>query len=892
MHMQKKTLIILSILFMTIGFAAVSTTLYLNGTIGIGTNDVDFDVYFSKAIENGVENTSIIKDKTHIEFITELSNVGDQYVLEYDVTNGSKQYDANLVINCTGGNEYLRVENKFETTETLPARQTRKGTLTLTTIKSSLKEQKIEVSCEIKGNAIERNSIGLDVEENYLYHAGQILSLTPPEERDTLWKNIDQDKIETITIQSINKVPKNALGSWDVSNKQNGSIMAYTLDEDSNGYFELYLGQDGGVIANPDSRHLFSAGSDLGPEIGGKILGFNNVKEIKGLENLDTSKVTNMSSMFSGCENLTSLDVSTFDTKNVTNMSYIFADCGSLTNINVSNFDTSNVTNMRAMFIGCSEITSLNISNFDTSKVTNMIEMFSGCSGITSLNIRNFDTSNVTEMHAMFTNCSGLTNLDLSNFNTSQVTDMSWMFANCSGLTSLDLSNFNTSQVTDMDSTFSGCSNLSTKIVIMSTDVYSDYMFENAAIADGALITIDYIEEASDLVDAMIATKSDNSNVIKGNNVSNLTITITEENIRSNVTKGCKGQIIKLFPLDETQGVASFKMNGMLVEGNEFTMPETDVTITDVVLKKVAFAIHLPEDGSITSDVSIAKINEWVSLDATDETKGIVSFKVNGTLVEGNGFEMPEADVAITDVVFKQVKFSVHLPEDGTVTSDVATAWMDDWVILSSTDETKSIVSFKMNGTLVEGNTFEMPEEDVTITDVILKQVKFSIHLPEDGIVTTDVDTARVGNEVALYATATNRAVTSFKVNGILTEGNTFTMPEEDAYITEVTTVEAYVIESEHNPYGSDLENQVIGEKTFEGATSLTVILDYETEGDDWDYITLYDSAEKEYGPYGGSRKIETITIPGNAIKITFTSDGSGEDYYGFKALIIPNYEG
>ena len=52
--------------------------------------------------------------------------------------------------------------------------------------------------------------------------------------------------------------------------------------------------------------------------------------EIEGIENLNTKKVTNMGSMFSGCYDLTQLDLSNFDTQNVENMSDMFVSCMSL----------------------------------------------------------------------------------------------------------------------------------------------------------------------------------------------------------------------------------------------------------------------------------------------------------------------------------------------------------------------------------------------------------------------------------------------------------------------------------------------------------------------------------------------------------------------------------
>ena len=171
-----------------------------------------------------------------------------------------------------------------------------------------------------------------------------------------------------------------------------------------------------------------------------------NLTHIDFGERFNTSRVTNMSRMFSGCGD-TSLNLSSFNTENVTNMSYMFSGCGA-TSLNLSSFNTENVTNMSYMFDGCGA-TSLNLSSFNTENVTNMSSMFSGCHA-TSLNLSNFNTENVTNMSGMFGNCSSLTSLNLSSFNTSLVRSMSGMFSGCSSLTSLDVSNFNTSNVTDM----------------------------------------------------------------------------------------------------------------------------------------------------------------------------------------------------------------------------------------------------------------------------------------------------------------------------------------------------------------------------------------------------------------------------------------------------------
>ena len=239
--------------------------------------------------------------------------------------------------------------------------------------------------------------------------------------------------------------------TWDVSQSQNGMYLAwYEINE--NGYYDVTIAGDGGIVANSNSSNLFRG-------IGHGITNTNVEVTITGLEYLDTGLVTNMGSMFNTCKT-SSLDLSNFDTSNVTSMGGMFAGCSSLTSLDVTNFDTSKVTSMNNMFESCSSITNLDLSHFDTSNVTNMRRMFMYCSNLITLDISNFDTSHVWSMWGMFHSCSKLIELDLSSFNTSNVTDMASMFLSCSNLMKLDISNFNTSKVTNIISMFMGCTKL------------------------------------------------------------------------------------------------------------------------------------------------------------------------------------------------------------------------------------------------------------------------------------------------------------------------------------------------------------------------------------------------------------------------------------------------
>ena len=179
-------------------------------------------------------------------------------------------------------------------------------------------------------------------------------------------------------------------------------------------------------------------------EIERMFFGCKKLKEIKGLNKLNTSKVINMKGLFQECGELESLDLSTFNTSNVIDMSYMFSFCVKLKEIKgIEKFDTIKVTNMESMFKCCKELKSLDLKKFNTSEVLNMELMFGGCHSLKEIKgINNFKTNNVTNLRQMFQECNLLESLDLSNFDTSKVTDMIAMFYKCKSLKNLNLLKF------------------------------------------------------------------------------------------------------------------------------------------------------------------------------------------------------------------------------------------------------------------------------------------------------------------------------------------------------------------------------------------------------------------------------------------------------------------
>ena len=183
-----------------------------------------------------------------------------------------------------------------------------------------------------------------------------------------------------------------------------------------------------------------------------------SLKEIKGAEYLNTTKVTNMSQMFFHCTNLETVNVGNWDVSNVSDMNDMFEDCSNLTSLDISNWDVSNVSDMGGMFEDCSNLTSLDISNWDISNVRFLWYAFSGCSNLANIDVSKWNLKSVYRMDYLFRGCSSLENLDVSKWDVSKVNIFTAMFSGCTNLKSLDVSNWNPKSATWMDYIFKDCS--------------------------------------------------------------------------------------------------------------------------------------------------------------------------------------------------------------------------------------------------------------------------------------------------------------------------------------------------------------------------------------------------------------------------------------------------
>ncbi len=247
---------------------------------------------------------------------------------------------------------------------------------------------------------------------------------------------------------------------------------------------------------------------------------FSNMSNIQSIDltNLNTSEVTSMENMFSGCINLVTIKVNhaLWNLGKVTSSTDMFKDCSSIVGIDGTTYDdahtdkeyaTSNLESPSYLFV----LYNYYIAEYDSSTLTfkgvdtsptgsnpwwdttdtgsnypgwknknsfcNYIvidKTFAGAQpvscyawfyefkyvkGITDLKYLN--TGNVTNMASMFYGCTKLKSLDLGSFNTVNVTNMKNMFTLCQELTDITFgSNFCTTNVTDMEGMFYWCTGL------------------------------------------------------------------------------------------------------------------------------------------------------------------------------------------------------------------------------------------------------------------------------------------------------------------------------------------------------------------------------------------------------------------------------------------------
>lgn len=209
--------------------------------------------------------------------------------------------------------------------------------------------------------------------------------------------------------------------------------------------------QSGGGINNSDTMGEYIIKLD------GEPTNITIEDYIKTVPLLDTSNLTSMNGMFSGCSSIETIPL--LDTSNVTNMNRMFASCSKLTDFPI--LDTSNVTNVTSMFEGCKSLNTIDISKYNLQSTSSLDSMFKDCTSLTHVSLSNCNISHITNFKNLFNGCTHMTSIELTNVNLSNATQLTSMFTNCSSLTSIDFSKCGDMlKVSDLGSMLYGCSKL------------------------------------------------------------------------------------------------------------------------------------------------------------------------------------------------------------------------------------------------------------------------------------------------------------------------------------------------------------------------------------------------------------------------------------------------
>ena len=481
MRRQKKynmiLFLIILLLGLGLGYAALSANLEIDGITNL--TKTTWDIHFDHIQETsgGVtpnSTTSINAAGDTVSFNITLSAPGDFYEFTVDAVNaGTVDGMIESFSSTLNGGSISNLPDCLEYSATYSDGVAIASNHLLEAGNTETYKIRVEFKMDIQEEDLptSNQTLSFTFSVNHVQRASAAISKPAPTtvikavikegnyDYTAFWNANYINKIKVITLNDRIRPPANVIESWDISESQTGDVMAYlTANQSDNSYYDLYIQGNGSLYANPDSSYLF--------------YNMTAVDEIRNIDYLNTSNVTNMEAMFSelGSQSqVFTLDLgNNFDTSNVINMTGMFSETGGSSRVftlNLGNkFDTSNVTNMSYMFGSIGQASNnfiLNLGNkFDTSSVTDMSYMFYNFR-TSSLDLGDkFDTSNVTNMASMFglsDDYAGIDSLNLGdNFNTSKVTDMSSMFSGQSSLSSLNLKNkFDTSNVTNMANMFS-----------------------------------------------------------------------------------------------------------------------------------------------------------------------------------------------------------------------------------------------------------------------------------------------------------------------------------------------------------------------------------------------------------------------------------------------------
>ena len=284
--------------------------------------------------------------------------------------------------------------------------------------------------------------------------------------------------------------------------------------------------------------------------------------------------------------------------------------------------------------------------------------------------------------------------------------------------------------------------------------------------------------------------------------------------------------------------------------------------------------------GSVTFSPSAAAAGQTVTIVATpEEGYAFDHFDLDGTRKQGNTFTMPAANVEV-DVYFKKTPYTITVTssEGGTATCRYKTAGVGDLVeILTTPDSGYSVGSIKVNGEIIQGNTFTMPSQNTTVYVTFVKGgYPVNLSVGSNGTATVSKTLASAGDKITVTVSPSSGYVLdTIKVNGVALASGVmvFTMGAQE------TTVEVSFKKLTYPVTVSVPQGGTASANVTAAAPGDQVKITYsEADGYEFDKITLNGSeiARTTFTMPSGNAKVVVYfkKIQFN-IKVTYSTGGT-----------------
>ena len=298
--------------------------------------------------------------------------------------------------------------------------------------------------------------------------------------------------------------------------------------------------------------------------------------------------------------------------------------------------------------------------------------------------------------------------------------------------------------------------------------------------------------------------------------------------------------------------------NAIAVNGNSFTMPTSNVSVTatfKLISSKVIYiktangAVSGPETAECGNTVSVSPI---ASVGAEFVSLTVKTLSGEDIELTGNSFTMPDATVVVKSQFVKiDYPITYNYSQGGTVTG-TETANYNDSIELTVTPDTGyeltslTVTDAKGNEFAVENYAFSMPASAVTV-NAVFEKIDYTITYPETqkGTV-TGAENANYGDEVTLTVTPDEHcqldslSVKDGENNDITVTDGKFIMPASNVTISAAFVNTRYSVTYLPAEHGT-----VAGQVLVSHGDEVTVAVTPET-GYSLDTLTVTDGSGNE----------------------------------------------